>query len=100
MLLALTFDLSLTGHAAGDGFAIDLAVADVPEPRSAVLLATGLALVFGLARRRAPLAAERSLAARVRFYMATCGDDFLAKGTQSKAPMVKTAIMIQASLIA
>jgi hypothetical protein len=30
----------------------------------------------------------------------SCGDDFLAKGTQSKAPMVKTAIMIQASLIA
>ena len=31
---------------------------------------------------------------------ASYGDDFLAKGTQSKAPMVKTAIMIQASLIA
>jgi hypothetical protein len=54
-LIDLTFDLSLTGHIAGDGFAIDLAVADVPEPRSAVLLATGLALVFGLARRRALL---------------------------------------------
>jgi len=47
--------LSLTGHVAGDGFAIDLAVADVPEPRSAVLLAAGLAPVFGLAGRRAPL---------------------------------------------
>jgi hypothetical protein len=36
----------------------------------------------------------------VRFYRTACGDDLLAKGTQSKAPMVKTAIMIQASLIA
>jgi hypothetical protein len=53
-LIDLTFDLSLTGHVAGDGFAIDLAVADAPEPRSAMLPATGLALVFGLARRRAP----------------------------------------------
>ena len=53
-LIDLTFDLFLTGHIAGDGFAVDLAVADVPEPRSAVLLATGLALVCGLARRRAP----------------------------------------------
>ena len=89
-LIDLTFDLSLTAHVAGDGFAIDLAIADVPEPRSAVLLATGLALVFGLARwrRRPPL------------YGKSCGDAFLAKGTQSKAPMVKTAIMIQASLIA
>jgi hypothetical protein len=52
-LIDLTFDLSLTGHVAGDGFAIDLAVAGVPEPRSVVLLAVGLALVFGLARRRA-----------------------------------------------
>jgi hypothetical protein len=52
-LIDLTFDLSLTGHVAGDGFAIDLAVADVPEPRSAVLMAAGLALVYGLARRRA-----------------------------------------------
>jgi hypothetical protein len=52
-LIDLTFDLSLRGHVAGDGFAIDLAVANVPEPRSVVLLAAGLALVFGLARRRA-----------------------------------------------
>jgi hypothetical protein len=37
---------------------------------------------------------------KVGVYVAPCGDDFLAKGTQSKAPMVKTAIMIQASLIA
>jgi hypothetical protein len=49
-LIDLTFDLFLTWHIAGDGFAVDLAVADVPEPRFAVLLATGLALVFGLAR--------------------------------------------------
>ena len=37
---------------------------------------------------------------RMRGYTASCGDDLLAKGTQSKAPMVKTAIIIQASLIA
>jgi hypothetical protein len=33
---------------------------------------------------------------RPTLYRAACGDDLLAKGTQSKAPMVKTAIMIQA----
>ena len=58
-LIDLTFDLSLAGRVAGDGFANDLAVADVPEPRSSVLLATGLALVFGLARRRAALGSLR-----------------------------------------
>jgi hypothetical protein len=41
-----------------------------------------------------------SIVGKVGVYVAACGDDFLAKGTQSKAPMVKTAIMIQASLIA
>jgi hypothetical protein len=30
-LIDLTFDLSPAGHVAGDGFAIDLAVADVPS---------------------------------------------------------------------
>jgi len=42
----------------------------------------------------------RIVTAKGALYRASCGDDLLAKGTQSKAPMVKTAIMIQASLIA
>ena len=57
---------------------------------------------FSLFRRAPtrPPEAPPARQTRVRFYLASCGDDFLAKGTQSKAPMVKTAIMIHASLIA
>jgi PEP-CTERM motif len=48
----LTLDLAVTAHNPGDGFAIDLAVADVPEPSSLLLLlATAATLGFGAIRR-------------------------------------------------
>jgi len=48
-LLDLSFDFELTAHTPGEGFAIDLAIAAVPEPPSWLMLASALALtlVFG-----------------------------------------------------
>jgi hypothetical protein len=48
--LDLTFDLAVTAHSPGDGFAIDLAVANanVPEPSTLAVFGTGMVLLgFG-----------------------------------------------------
>jgi hypothetical protein len=49
--LDLEFDLMLTAHNPGDGFAIDLAVAAVPEPPGWPLLAAALAIAYSLRRK-------------------------------------------------
>ena len=51
-VLDLQFDLAVTAHNAGDGFAIDLVVAAVPEPSTLLMLLTGaVAVGVGLLRR-------------------------------------------------
>ncbi len=54
-VLDLQFDLAVTAHNAGDGFAIDLAVAAVPEPSTLLMVLTCVMMVIGvgLLRRRA-----------------------------------------------
>jgi hypothetical protein len=54
-LLDVEFDLDVTAHNPGDGFAIDLAFAEVPEPSSLGLFGTAIAVaitLLGTARKR------------------------------------------------
>jgi hypothetical protein len=51
-LLDLSFDFALTAHTPGEGFAIDLAIAAVPEPAGWLVLITALGLAFGCSLRR------------------------------------------------
>jgi hypothetical protein len=62
-LLDLEFDLLVTSHQPGDWFAIDLALAAVPEPGSAaLLLASVLLLAPAGCRRRRTRQATRLMA--------------------------------------
>jgi hypothetical protein len=57
--LNIEFDLAVTGHNLGDGFAIDLALASVPEPNEVALVGLGLGLVvFQFGRRQRFVKAE------------------------------------------
>lgn len=70
-LLNIAFDLEVTAHVPGDGFAIDLALAAVPEPPNWVLLATAITIMLtcvAVARhteRRAPVGSGNSSIGRM-----------------------------------
>ncbi len=103
LLAGFMLERSLRATLAAMPLVMGIFAASLATSNSTLSMDFALITLWGLAFGAVPVAWSTwpaRAANRIRFYVAPCGDDFLAKGTQSKAPMVRTAIMIQASLIA